>query len=385
MAFFRNCDPDDPLCIDECRLQKFEYLRWVRLLPGGDEDVLSYCASIGARLGKSEGYVSRRIDAFSMLLELSKVHELQLKMWHLDITRLMVIAQALSGVEKEVIEEIDAPLARFLTPKRDNQKMPGPKVIKKFIVDLLVRVEDAVEEVDSPQELAIDFYDAGNGKTGINAVVDNATASIFRDQLMRLAKAHECDDSSALLLMATQEGKSLTINLYKGDNFGELMTADGYRLSRKSVDLVFPNASRRSLEGVENVETRGYSFTPSMRAYIQARDGVCRFPGCSIRAVNCDIDHVEEYGLGGKTTARNAQCLCRRHHNLKTSKAVDCEISGDASVSWILEDGTKVVTLPEGIFSADRLFGQTFAQRVVDRIRRRKLCMRKNSCDDVPF
>lgn len=99
-----------------------------------------------------------------MLLELSKVHELQLKMWHLDITRLMVIAQALSGVEKEVIEEIDAPLARFLTPKRDNQKMPGPKVIKKFIVDLLVRVEDAVEEVDSPQELAIDFYDAGNGK-----------------------------------------------------------------------------------------------------------------------------------------------------------------------------------------------------------------------------
>ncbi|CAB0656084.1 hypothetical protein FRC0016_01585 [Corynebacterium diphtheriae] len=73
MAFFRNCDPDDPLCIDECRLQKFEYLRWVRLLPSGDEDVLSYCASIGARLGKSEGYVSRRIDAFSMLLELSKV------------------------------------------------------------------------------------------------------------------------------------------------------------------------------------------------------------------------------------------------------------------------------------------------------------------------
>ncbi|CAB0573111.1 hypothetical protein CIP107534_01726 [Corynebacterium diphtheriae] len=33
MAFFRNCDPDDPLCMDECRLQKFEYLRWVRLLP----------------------------------------------------------------------------------------------------------------------------------------------------------------------------------------------------------------------------------------------------------------------------------------------------------------------------------------------------------------
>lgn len=88
-------------------------MRWVRLLSSGDENVLSYCASIGARLGKSERYVLRRIDAFSMLLKLSKVHELQLKMWHLDITRLMVIAQALSGVEREVIEEIDAPLSKF--------------------------------------------------------------------------------------------------------------------------------------------------------------------------------------------------------------------------------------------------------------------------------
>lgn len=148
--------------------------------------------------------------------------------------------------------------------------------------------------------------------------------------------------------MATKEGKSVTISLYKGDNFGELMTAGGYRLDKKSVDLVFLNTSRRSLEGVENAETRGYSFTPSMRAYIQARDGVCRFPGCSIRAVNCEIDHVEEYGLG-ETAARNAECLCRRHHNLKASKAVNCEISDGASVSWILEDSTKVVTLPEGI------------------------------------
>lgn len=66
---------------------------------------------------------------------------------------------------------------------------------------------------------------------------------------MWLAKAHGCDDSSALLLMATKEGKSVTISLYKGDNFGELMTAGGYRLDKKSVDLVFLNTSRRSLEG----------------------------------------------------------------------------------------------------------------------------------------
>ncbi|WP_423249561.1 HNH endonuclease signature motif containing protein, partial [Corynebacterium diphtheriae] len=68
----------------------------------------------------------------------------------------------------------------------------------------------------------------------------------------------------------------------------------------------------------------------------------------------CDIDHVEEYDLGGVTGAVNAQCLCRHHHNVKTSRRVDCEIGAGGVVTWQIGD-RRVVTTPEGV-----LAGQTF-------------------------
>ncbi|MBG9290914.1 HNH endonuclease signature motif containing protein, partial [Corynebacterium diphtheriae] len=96
----------------------------------------------------------------------------------------------------------------------------------------------------------------------------------------------------------------------------------------------------------------------------QGRDGVCRFPGCGVPAQWCDIDHVEEYDLGGVTGAVNAQCLCRHHHNVKTSRRVDCEIDAGGVVTWQIGD-RKVVTTPEGV-----LAGQTFRQRREKKIKK---------------
>ena len=46
---------------------------------------------------------------------------------------------------------------------------------------------------------------------------------------------------------------------------------------------------------------------------VRLRDGRCRFPGCSVAARFCDLDHVQPWPAG-PTSAANLMCLCRRHH-----------------------------------------------------------------------
>ena len=61
----------------------------------------------------------------------------------------------------------------------------------------------------------------------------------------------------------------------------------------------------------------GYTHPPVMQRLAEARDTVCRAPGCTRAAHRCDCDHVVP-NPDGPTTADNTCCLCRRHHRLKT-------------------------------------------------------------------
>jgi hypothetical protein len=61
-----------------------------------------------------------------------------------------------------------------------------------------------------------------------------------------------------------------------------------------------------------------------MHELVVLRDGHCVFPGCSVDARACDLDHLAPYvpldagGPPGQTSPANLACLCRRHHRLKT-------------------------------------------------------------------
>ncbi len=66
--------------------------------------------------------------------------------------------------------------------------------------------------------------------------------------------------------------------------------------------------------------TVAVTYRPSekMQAFIAARDRVCGFPGCNLRAQSCDCDHVVNFGLpDGRTISINLGPLCRQHHNAK--------------------------------------------------------------------
>lgn len=63
---------------------------------------------------------------------------------------------------------------------------------------------------------------------------------------------------------------------------------------------------------------RRYAVSRRLRAFLEARDGTCRFPGCGRRASGCEIDHALPWSADGRTDAENLGALCARHHHQKT-------------------------------------------------------------------
>ena len=60
-----------------------------------------------------------------------------------------------------------------------------------------------------------------------------------------------------------------------------------------------------------------YTRSADLTRYLRVRDQHCRFPGCRMPARRCDVDHGQDYALGGETSHGNLACFCRRHHTLK--------------------------------------------------------------------
>ncbi len=100
--------------------------------------------------------------------------------------------------------------------------------------------------------------------------------------------------------------------------------------------------------------TRSYTPGPALARLVRAREPVCRMPGCTRPARQCDLDHAVAYPEG-PTTPRNLGPLCRRHHNLKTHRGWrlritpdhpdDPDTQGSGGYSW---------TTPAGITIHDR-------------------------------
>lgn len=90
----------------------------------------------------------------------------------------------------------------------------------------------------------------------------------------------------------------------------------------------------------------GYVPSRGLAAFVRARDMTCRFPGCSVPATRCDVDHVIPWAVGGPTQAANLSCKCRTHHLLKTFWGWRDEQLADATLIWTSPDGQRYVTHP---------------------------------------
>ena len=91
--------------------------------------------------------------------------------------------------------------------------------------------------------------------------------------------------------------------------------------------------------------TAAYTPGAQLAALVRARDGRCRFPGCSIPARSCDLDHVRPWPTG-PTAAANLLTLCRRHHRIKQHPGWRVSLAPDGTTTWSDPAGHARTTTP---------------------------------------
>ena len=78
------------------------------------------------------------------------------------------------------------------------------------------------------------------------------------------------------------------------------------------------------------LRVRRHDPPPRLADLVRTRDTTCSFPGCRVRARECDLDHRIAYDHGdpgrGPTCSCNLQVLCRAHHQLKTAGLIDVRV-----------------------------------------------------------
>jgi hypothetical protein len=86
-----------------------------------------------------------------------------------------------------------------------------------------------------------------------------------------------------------------------------------------------------------DISEQSYRPSAGLDRAVRARDGVCRFPGCSRSASTkrsgTDLDHTIPWPRG-QTTASNLAVLCRHHHRVKHSPGWDVELRPDGVMLW---------------------------------------------------
>ena len=119
---------------------------------------------------------------------------------------------------------------------------------------------------------------------------------------------------------------------------------NGPHVSAETSRRVACDCSTTSIKEDEHGETlsigrRSRSIPPPMRRALRARDGGCRFPGCTSHKF-VDGHHIIHWADGGETSLENLVLLCRHHHHLVHDGGFDCKRSKDGEI-WFEDRKTR--------------------------------------------
>ncbi|MFF2605203.1 HNH endonuclease signature motif containing protein [Arthrobacter koreensis] len=83
-----------------------------------------------------------------------------------------------------------------------------------------------------------------------------------------------------------------------------------------------------------------------LKRWLQARDGTCRFPGCSVSVTHAEIDHTKPFSRGGPTDHANLEHLCPKHHRFKTLGHWTARQPEPGTIEWHSPTGRTYATGP---------------------------------------
>ncbi len=174
---------------------------------------------------------------------------------------------------------------------------------------------------------AVAVTDAGGHDfTGDTRTIDQVRADVFTDILLTGAPHADpvVDDRGAGGLGAIRANVQVVVPVQS------LLGRDDDAVELAGASPIDPATARTlagcasSLERILTHPIRGtvlevdrYEPTPAMRRLLRGRDKHCRFPGCRMPAIRCELDHTVDHALGGATACSNLASLCQRHHSMK--------------------------------------------------------------------
>ena len=357
-AYYIVNDPKDPLAVKATEIRKQDYLFWKDAKPDLEDDFDISCHTLATRTGLSERRTRDITMALYRLAELPLTMTLQETYYFLDFSRLVTIDAVLSklgDVPAETLERIDQELSRYLTPSNPRQVLPSNTNLRRKLNGLIAIENPSTEEnKEAPTKNNSYFtYSSFGGKAGLAVEFDETTLIAIDEHISKAAEEHGLSKAEALAKLILGEIESRTkvvLHMYRAhdqESAPAFIRGFGW-VSPETADNLRP-AQTRDMDLAKEMESESYVTPPLIGAYVEGRDGVCRWPGCYRPAESCQKDHRIDHARGGKTAGSNLASLCQHHHNVKTDGGAFYIMdphTGD--IVWLFDDGRWEYDEPQG-------------------------------------
>lgn len=341
---------------------------------------------LAAELRQSDRGVERRMaDAWTIVTQLPASHEAH-RTGRISAGHLRVIEQATHALridehadpaEQASVERELVAIAETTTPGRLRAR--ARLVVNRVLTAPLQQRHDAAR-----QQRSVWMVDAGDGMVDLGARLPALVGVAIFDRLTQAAKGKPKDDDR-------------TFDQFRTDAFSELLLAGscpddlhGVSPIRATVTVTVPAtellrdpaepeeaqlrfpalldgkilvdaATIRALAAETVVWERlflhpvtglpvtvdTYAPTRAQKRMLKARDGRCRWPGCTSPVHRTDLDHTLAWADGGTTSLGNLAHLCRRHHMMKHSTAWKVQQLSGGVLEWTSPLGTVFRDEPE--------------------------------------
>ncbi|TPW77179.1 HNH endonuclease signature motif containing protein [Schumannella soli] len=221
-----------------------------------------------------------------------------------------------------------------------------PTVIGDGILDRLTRMAHAIQDANDARDPA--SRPSTTPENADRRTVDQIRADVFADLILAGAPALDPtvhgDGPGALGAIRAQVQVNVSALTLLGD---DEQPAD--LIGRSPIDagtaryLAGETASwtRLLTDPVDGATVAVDRYRPSLeqRRHLRARDLHCRFPGCRMAAIRCELDHTIDAALGGPTALTNLAHLCQRHHSMKQFTPWRVRQHAGGVLEWISPTG----------------------------------------------